>query len=241
MGTAYCQSSVTLVTDGLGTQMIESTKILLLHGFASSAESTKARYLRQEVESLAQVDFHAIDFNPTPKDFEYMTITGLINRLRQYVLIHDLAPFSVVGSSFGGLVGLHYAHRYADAERMLLLAPALRWRHLGLSTEELRQWERAGTRQTSHFALGGAVELKYDLNMDGLNYLEPIPPVVPVLIIHGTNDSIVPTADSQAYAAAFPDMVRLVEVDADHNLNFHLALIWEHLQSFLLSPRQGGG
>lgn len=220
--------------------MPESKTIVHLHGFASSTETTKAQFLRRQIEPLPQVAFHAIDFNPTPRDFKYMTITGLINRLRQYVLANDLAPFCIVGSSFGGLIGLHYAHRFAGVERMLLLAPALRWLSLRLSAKELAQWEMAGTRWVPHFAFGDDVELKYDLHMDALNFLEPIPPAAPVLIIHGNTDDTVPTDDSRAYAAAYPNIVQLVEVGADHNLNDHLALIWECLQSFLLNRRQGG-
>ncbi|MGD9028609.1 MAG: YqiA/YcfP family alpha/beta fold hydrolase, partial [Anaerolineae bacterium] len=37
--------------------------ILYLHGFLSSAQSTKARFLRKRLEPLPDVTFHAIDFN----------------------------------------------------------------------------------------------------------------------------------------------------------------------------------
>ena len=118
--------------------------LLYLHGFLSSAQSTKARFLRERFKSLPQVTYHAIDFNPTPRDFETMTTTGQINRLRQYVLDHGLSDMGLVGSSFGGLVAFHYAHRFGGVTRMLLLAPAVVWLSGGLSDQELRQWEKAG-------------------------------------------------------------------------------------------------
>jgi len=62
--------------------------IVYLHGFASSARSAKARYFAARFAALPPGDFYAIDLNPTPKDFEYMTTTGQIDRLRQYVLDH---------------------------------------------------------------------------------------------------------------------------------------------------------
>ena len=80
----------------------------------------------------------------------------------------------------------------------------------------------------------------YDLQIDGLQYLEPVPPTCPVLIVHGKNDTTVPIDDSRAYAAKHPDTVRLIEVDADHDLNSHLPFIWEHVQSFLLGIKEGG-
>jgi pimeloyl-ACP methyl ester carboxylesterase len=214
--------------------------ILFLHGFASSARTTKAQYLRKKLDPLPQVAFYALDLNPTPSDFEYMTTTGLINRLRQYVLDHDLASFSLVGSSFGGLVALHYAHRFAGVEKMLLLAPAVRWLSGGLSEQKLAQWEVAGTTPVLHYAFDESLPLRYDLHADGLNFLEPIPPAATTLIIHGARDTTVPTDDSRAYAAKYHRRVQLLEVDADHDLNGHLPLIWQYLQAFLLDPQEGG-
>ena len=55
--------------------------LIFLHGFASSGQGAKAQFLRQKCYALPDVEFHAIDFNPTPRDFEFMTVTGMINRL----------------------------------------------------------------------------------------------------------------------------------------------------------------
>jgi len=213
--------------------------VLYLHGFLSSAQSTKARFLREHLTSFPQVSFCAIDFNPTPGDFETMTTTGQINRLRQYVLDHDLSDIRLVGSSFGGLVALHYAHRFGGVGRMLLLAPAVVWLSGGLSDQELEQWKQAGVAPLFHPAFDREVPLRYDLQLDGLRYLEPVPPTVPTLIIHGRQDETVPIAHSRAYAADHLDDVHLIEVDADHDLNPHLALIWDTVTSFLLDA--GGG
>ena len=90
---------------------MEKRNILHLHGFASSGQSAKARYFGEKFKAF-QVGFHAVDFNPTPKDFEYVTTTGLINRLRQYVLDRHLENIRIIGSSYGGLIALHYAHRF---------------------------------------------------------------------------------------------------------------------------------
>lgn len=214
--------------------MAENT-ILFLHGFASSAQAAKAQYLREKFRALPYVAFHAVDLNPTPKDFEYMTTTGLIDRLRQYVLDHHLGRFSIIGSSYGGLISLHYAHRFGGVEKMLLLAPGLRWLSGGLSEGELEQWKEAGALPVRHYGFDKEIPVRYDLQVDGNRYLEFISPPAPILIIHGCNDTTVPTEHSRKYATEFPDRVRLVEVNADHDLNGHLPLIWEHVQSTLLS------
>ncbi len=218
---------------------MEKKTILFLHGFASSAQSTKSRYLREKFKAF-QVEFHAVDFNPTPKDFEYMTTTGLINRLRQYVLDQHLGEVSIIGSSYGGLIGLRYAHRFGGVERMLLLAPALSWLSWELSEKELEQWEKTGARPVLHYAFEEELPLRYDFHVDSICYLEPIPPTTPIAIIHGRNDDVVPVDHSREYAANFPGSVQLIEVNADHDLNDHLEFVWGYVQSFLLGTNRGG-
>lgn len=182
----------------------------------------------------SDVVFRAIDFNPTPKDFEYMTTTGMINRLRQYLLDHALESVSFIGSSFGGLIATHYAHRFGGIERMLLLAPVLRWLSGDRTNRDLVQWRETGLASVFHFAFGKDLPLRYGLERDGLGYVEFVPPATPTLIIHGQRDASVPVEDSQQYALRYPEKVQLLEVDADHDLNDHLPLVWKHVQSFLL-------
>jgi pimeloyl-ACP methyl ester carboxylesterase len=219
---------------------VEKKRILYLHGFATSSKGTKAQYLGERFEALPLVEFHALDFNPTPRDFEYMTTTGLINRLRQYVLDHHLGEVSIIGSSYGGLIALHYAHRFGGVERMFLLAPGLFWLSGGLSEEELKQWKKVGAAPVFHYAFGQELPVRYDLHIDGLRYLEPIPPTTPITIIHGRNDDVVPIDHSREYTVNFPDRVQLIEVSADHDLNDHLEFVWDQVQSFLLGDERGG-
>jgi pimeloyl-ACP methyl ester carboxylesterase len=219
---------------------VSEKTIVFLHGFASSAQSTKAQYLRDRFDVQPSVRFSVIDFNPTPADFEYMTTTGQINRLRQHVLDHELGTVSLIGSSYGGLIALHYAHRFGGVDRMLLLAPGLCWLNGGLAPDELAYWKDQGTVSVPHPAFGRDIPVRYDLQKDGLSYLDFISPPVPAFIIHGQDDSTVPLKHSRKYATAYPDTVQLMEVDADHDLNGHLDLIWKCVQSFLLGTGQGG-
>jgi uncharacterized protein len=209
--------------------------ILFLHGFASSDQATKAKYLRDRLEEEPETTFHAINFNPTPEDFEWMTPTGMIDRARQFILDHNLETLSLIGSSLGGLVALNYAHRYGNVQSMLLVAPLLRWTSILDSDVEMARWEQAGSLPVSHYALPGKPRLRFDFQVDGRRYGEWVPPAAPTVIIHSRNDAIVPIAGSRAYAEQYPDRVRLLELKAaGHDMNDHLPTIWGQVQTLMV-------
>jgi pimeloyl-ACP methyl ester carboxylesterase len=219
--------------------------VLFLHGFASSGQGTKAQFLKEKFARLSQVAFHAFEFNPTPKDFEYMTITGLINRLRQYLLDQQSKKLSLIASSLGALVGLNYVHRFGEGyrfgeghrfggvDKMLLLAPLLAYQPVICSAAELQQWENEGSINVPHYAFTSELPLRYDFHTDGLHYRQPVPPPVPVMIIHGQKDEVIPIAHSRQYVASFPEKTQLIEVDSDHRLNDQLEFIWKQAQLFI--------
>ena len=213
--------------------------LIYLHGFASSAGGRKPDYLRPRLADRADVGFHALDFSPTPVDFEYLTITGMINRLRQYILDRELTNFSLIGSSMGGLVALNYAHRFPGVNRLLLLSPALAYlsgERVGMS---LAQWQAAGVGEVFHYGFNRPTRLRYDLEIDGRFYHIAPPPPAPITILHGTEDEVVPVTTSREYAARYPEQVRLIEVAAGHDINDHLSLIWRLMQQFLLEQADG--
>ncbi|MFO7537452.1 MAG: YqiA/YcfP family alpha/beta fold hydrolase [Chloroflexota bacterium] len=210
------------------------THLIYLHGFASSAGGRKAQYLHPRLAERTDVTFHAVEFSPTPADFEYLTITGMINRLRQYILDRELTDVCLIGSSMGGLIALNYAHRYGNVAHLLLLSPALTYlsgERVGLS---LDQWQADGVGELFHYGFNRPVRLRYDLEVDGRFYQTPPPPPGPITIIHGTEDEVVPIAASRNYVQAYPDQVQLIEVTAGHDINAYLPLVWQTLQQVCL-------
>lgn len=207
--------------------------IVFLHGFASSAEGTKADFLRRQLSERRDLAFHALDCNPTPRDFEYLTVSGMINRLRQYLLDRPLTPAGpiyLIGSSMGGLVALNYAHRFGDTAALLLLAPALTYLSGERTGVDVETWRNEGVGEVFHYAFQRPLPLRYDLEIDGQLYRETPPPPAPLTIVHGRQDQVVPIGASRAYARAYPAEVCLVEVDASHaGLNEHLGLVWQEL------------
>jgi hypothetical protein len=207
---------------------------LYLHGFASSPQGDKAKFLREKYQELQDQRFLAVNFNPTREDFRRMTITGMINRLRQYILDHELEEPRLIGSSLGGLVSLRYAADYPTG-RLLLLAPLLAYQSLNMSDQALAMWEKQDTLEIDHYAYPGKIPLGYRFHEDGLNYQEMIQPAAEIMILHGRNDERVPIEDSRYYAEKYPEQVQLIEVESDHRLADQQARIWELIREFLLN------
>lgn len=208
--------------------------IVHLHGFASSARSTKAKYFGARAESVQGAEYYAFDMNPTPTDFRYLTTTGAIDRLRQHILDRRPENLSLVASSFGGLVATYYARRFGGVDRMLLLAPLLSWQPNWLSEWQVEQWRKHGFLPIPHYGFGGELPLDFGYYQDGQCYQVAAPPASATLIIHGREDELVPIRHSRAYAQEYPQQVRLIELDAGHDLNGHLETIWEQVQKFVL-------
>ena len=192
-------------------------KLIYLHGFASSPNGRKAAYLRDYFAERADLSFEAFSFTPTPRDFEFLTVSSMIGRLRQYLLAQDFGDVVLVGSSMGGLVATNYVYRYGGVKKLMLLAPALKYLAVNRPDPE-GEWARNGVMPMFHYAYGEGVPLRYGLHMDGQSYLSPAPALVPTVIVHGRGDDVVPLSGSEQYAATYPDLVELLAVDSDHGL-----------------------
>ncbi len=207
--------------------------VLYLHGFSSSSKAAKARYLSDRFSGTAGVRFLAPDFSPERTDFEYLTVTGMIDRLRQYVIDHDVGDSLIVASSLGCLVALHYTERFGRVSQMLFLAPLLSFGALSFRKETLARWKEAGTTPIFHYKFIEELPLRYDFYLDGLRFSGTIPPTVRVDILHGLNDEIIPVNHSREYARKYPDIVTLTELDSDHMLHNQLPAVWDKVSSLL--------
>lgn len=206
--------------------------IINLHGFGSAGglKNEKAIYFNQHFQSFAEIAFHSIDFTPTPKDFEFHTITGMIARLRQYIFDFNLSPISLIGSSQGAIVALNYAHRFKSVEKLLLLAPQLSY-ITQESEQELQEWKEAGQGTFFHYGFEKEVAIGFGHHEDGLRYSNAPPPPAPIKIIHGLNDQIIPINLSRLYADRYPASVHLIEVDDNHRLSSSSELILQEATS----------
>ncbi len=205
-------------------------KIVYLHGFASSPNSSKAQFFRRKFEALG-IEIAIPDL--AQDNFTGLTLTA------QLSVVKDAAGSGsvvVMGSSMGGYLAALYAARHEQqVEKVVALAPAFDfarlWR-LRMGDEQMRVWAGRGWMETLHHGTGQVEHIGFDLYEDALKY-EPFPDIgQPALILHGVNDDVVPIGVSREFVRT-RNNARLVEVHSGHELTDQVDVLWQETQLFL--------
>ena len=217
--------------------------VFYLHGFASSAQSSKAAFFAAKLRGHG-VTLRAPDFNEP--DFTTMTITRMIEQVGRALDEASGRPVVLIGSSLGGFVALQAALRWPRRiDRLVLLAPAvdLHPERLGeLGDRGVEDWRATGRMVVFHYGYGRVMELGYGLYEDARGYdsmnaaLE-----LPIQIFQGRRDTSVSPQVVEQWASARPN-VELHLLDDDHQLLGSLEYIWSEMIRFLgLRLSQTGG
>jgi hypothetical protein len=212
--------------------------IFYLHGFASSARSTKAAYFAERLREHG-IALRCPDFNEP--DFATLTLTRMIDQLGAELAQLDAGAAVLIGSSLGATVAILAADRFAAAvDRLVLLAPAVMFAKPGhhlLPPERVEEWQRRGALPFFHHAFGEERLLNYAFYEDSLKHdAFAVIMAQPTLIFQGLRDSSVDHRTVEAFAAARP-AVTLSLLDDDHQLIASLPRIWDGVADFLdLNP-----
>ncbi len=210
-------------------------RVVYLHGFASSPQSTKAQFFaRKFAEASVAFEAPALDQG----NFEKLTISGQMQVVESAV--SRAAPSGealvLMGSSLGGYLAALYAEQNPQrAARLILIAPAFqfveRW-ETRVSASELEQWKHKGWASVYHYGAKAEQRLGYQFLEDASKY-----PAVPdfhqrALILHGTEDPVVPYQVSYDFALAHAH-TRLTLFKSGHELTDVLEDLWRETASFL--------
>jgi uncharacterized protein len=211
----------------------DSSHYLYLHGFASGPQSTKAQYLCDRLYEQG-IMLQRPDLNQ--QDFFNLTLTRQIQQC-EALLAQDSNPWTIIGSSFGGLTAAWLGQRNLTVKRLVLLAPAFdflaHWQQR-IGTDPLQQWQTSGSTDIYHYAEERSLPLSYRFWQDASQYRETaLTRAIPTLILHGVEDEIIPIEASRAFAAQ-RHWCRLIELQSDHALGDVLPTVWAKMSIFIL-------
>jgi hypothetical protein len=204
-----------------------------LHGFASGAASTKARWLGGKLAPFG-IELRCPDFNLP--DFSTLTVTRMIRDVERWMTADGDGAVALVGSSLGALVAYHTAVANPRVERLILLAPALDIAtslRRGLGGRKVDEWQRDSSLEVFHYGYNESRRVNYTLFEDCERYDPFTTPLgIPILIFQGRRDDSVGPDMVERFAATRPN-VELHMLDDDHQLISSLPYIWEHSARFL--------
>jgi len=212
-------------------------RVLYLHGFASSARSSKGAFFSSKL-SASGVTLETPDFNEP--DFSTLTITRMVEQVERDIDARQPRRATLIGSSLGGFVAVLVATRRPDAiDRLVLLAPALdfggnRMRTLG--DRGLEEWKQTNRLDVFHYAYGRVMPVHYELYADARKYDALNARVtIPVQVFQGTRDTAVDPSTVERWSST-RDNVEWHMLDDDHQLLTSLEYIWREMSRFLALP-----
>jgi uncharacterized protein len=183
---------------------------------------------------------------PSPDGFHHMGLTEWrdLQAAARYALAHGARRLVLVGYSMGGAIVAQFMERSPLAPRvagLVLDAPVLDWRAtLEFHAEEMGLPGFLAT--PVEWAIGARIDANWS-SLDAIDHPEDFQ--LPVLLFHGTEDSIVPIATSDEFAAELPRRVTYYRVPrAEHTESWNVdpRLYERRLGSFLrrIGVRSGG-
>jgi uncharacterized protein len=214
-------------------------RVIYLHGFASSAQSTKGQYF---AERFAEVGVPLVTPDLNAPDFSTLTVTRMLDEVGSVLAQGPPGPVVLMGSSLGGFLAWNAAARLGPVlpqhpiSKLVLLAPALtfgRDRQEDFGPGVVDAWERTGTREIFHYGENAPRQLHYEFYRDALTYPAAHAHVLqPTLIFQGMQDDVVKPQGVIGFCQGRPNIsLRLLQ--DDHQLLAHLDEMWQEIRTFL--------
>ena len=206
-------------------------RVIYLHGFASSSQSSKATFLASKLSSYG-IPFEAPDLNEP--DFSTLTVTRMLTQAGD-AIAGGTDAVALVGSSLGGFVAVQAAlQNPTRVARVVLLAPAL---DFGTPANvSLEKWKATNRLDVFHYGYGRVMTVHYELYEDARRYDSFNANVTqPVQVFQGIRDDAVDAAMVTNWCRARAN-VELHLLDDGHQLLVSLEFIWRKMSRFFGLP-----
>ena len=208
-------------------------RILYLHGFASSARSSKAAFFAAKLRDTG-IELETPDLNEP--DFSTLTISRMVDQVGR-TLESSPEPVVLIGSSLGGFVAVQVAVKHPDrVSRLVLLAPALDFggnRMRSLGDVGLDEWRRRNRLDIFHYGYGRMMPVHYELYEDARRYdCVNAALSMPIQVFQGRRDDAVDPDGVERWSRARPN-VELHMLDDDHQLTASVGYVWDEMRRFV--------
>jgi pimeloyl-ACP methyl ester carboxylesterase len=196
--------------------------VILLHGFLSSKESV---YSVAEALNKHGIDALAIDFNGhgnSGGDLSEFTISNALDDCSaalDYAKKQGYSKIGLFGFSIGGFIALCFMHeRKFIPETCALCAPLSNYTEI-FGKSDVEEWRGSGMLKAKGLGLNIKIDYKFyedGISHDGYEKWNTISS--PILILHGTEDTVVPISQSEALIKYLPNAHLLRISGANHNV-----------------------
>jgi pimeloyl-ACP methyl ester carboxylesterase len=208
-------------------------RVVYLHGFASSARSSKAAFFAAKLAGHG-VALETPDLNEP--DFSTLTVSRMVAQVGEAIDAAE-GPVTLIGSSLGAFVAVQAAQQQASrVHRLILLAPALDFggnRMRELAGVGLANWKTTNKLDVFHYGYGRVIPVHYDLYSDASRYdAFNATLTLPIQVFQGRRDAAVDPEGVERWSKARPN-VELHMLDDDHQLLGSLEYIWKEMARFL--------
>jgi hypothetical protein len=208
--------------------------VFYLHGFASSARSSKAAFFASRLV-IHGITVETPDFNEP--DFGTLTVSRMVAQVVSAMERLESRRVVLIGSSLGAFVAIQAAVQRPEAiDRLVLLAPALDFsgnRMSSLGDRGLAEWKGTDRLEVFHYAYGRVMPVHYELFADLARYDAMNARLdMPAQVFQGTRDTAVDPVTVERWSSARPN-VELHLLDDDHQLLASLEYIWREMSRFL--------
>lgn len=213
-----------ILSDPTGNK--ETPLIILCHGFHS--HKNRLRYIQLSTslckKGISNFRFDFCGHGESEGNFSDITITEAVGDILQSIkFIKDLGyrKIGLFGSSFGGNAAMMAASKTTDIFILTLDSPVSNYEErekiLGL-TQMVIKWKEKGYRiyedENHKYRLNYSLHEDYK-NNDSYKIARNIK--IPVLIMHGDNDTEVPVSQSIKISKLIPDCKLEIIKGGDHN------------------------
>ena len=201
--------------------------VILCHGFRSSKDSSTnlslADCLKQKGISTYRFDFFS--HGNSQGEPEDLTVSEMISEILSAIEVVKREGFkkiALVGSSLGGLASAVAASRTSELNLVVLKCPVSEYYQKFLQEHgprELDHWKKTGHKFFPGHEENEVFKLNYSFISDIKNinaYDSAFNIKVPVLIIHGDADALVPVEQSEKLASLIKNSKLEVVSQADH-------------------------